>query len=52
MLSEDVLGRFELQLLRHYAEVADEVEASNKGLASVEELRMVQERVAIRSATV
>jgi hypothetical protein len=52
VLSEDVLGRFELQLLRHYAEVADEIEASNKGLASVEELKMVQERVAIRSATV
>lgn len=52
VLSEDVLGRFELQLLRHYAEVADEIEASNKGLASVEELRRVQERVARRSVTV
>ncbi|KEQ77559.1 hypothetical protein M436DRAFT_36391 [Aureobasidium namibiae CBS 147.97] len=52
VLSEDVLGRYELQLLRHYAEVADEIEASNKGLASVEELRRVQERVARRSVTV
>jgi hypothetical protein len=52
VLNEDILGRFELQLLGHYKEVADEIEASNKGLASVEELKRVQERVARRSVTV
>ncbi|THX04592.1 hypothetical protein D6D18_03241 [Aureobasidium pullulans] len=52
VLNEDRLGRFELQLLRHHEDVAAEIEASNKGLASVEELRRVQERVARRSVTV
>jgi hypothetical protein len=52
VLSEDVLGKFELQLLGHYKEVADEIEASNKGLASVDELKRVRERVARRSVTV
>jgi hypothetical protein len=52
VLSEDVLGKFELQLLGHYNEVADEIEASNKGLASVDELKRVRERVARRSVTV
>ncbi|CAD0010737.1 unnamed protein product [Aureobasidium pullulans] len=52
VLNEDRLGRFELQLLGHHEDVAAEIEASNKGLASVEELRRVQERVARRSVTV
>lgn len=52
VLNEDVLGKFELQLLGHYEDVADEVEASNKGLRSVEELKRVKERVARRSVTV
>lgn len=52
VLREDVLGRFELQLLRRFVNVADEIEASNKGLGSVEELKRELERVARRSVTV
>ncbi|KAG9921928.1 SDA1-domain-containing protein, partial [Aureobasidium melanogenum] len=48
VLNEDVMGRFELQLLGHYEDVADEVEASNKGLRSVEELKRVKERMVKR----
>lgn len=52
VLNEDMLGKFELQLLGRFENVAAEVEASNKGLGSVEELKRVLERVARRSVTV
>jgi hypothetical protein len=52
VLKEDVLGKFELQLLGRHGGFAAEIEASNKGLKSVEELKMVTQRVTHRSVTV
>ena len=55
-LYEDGMGRFELQLLRRYEQVCDDIEASNQGLESIEALRIRQrqtkERETRRSVTV
>lgn len=51
IMNEDVLGKFELQLVGS-GRLAQDIEASNKGLGSVEELNRARERETRRSVTV